>query len=226
VSGLGTGVATFLATPSSANLAAALTDETGSGAAVFATSPSLTTPTLGVATATSINKVAITAPATSATLTIANGKTLTVNATITFGGTDGTSMTFPAFSDTVAGIGTAQSWTKRQGFSVSTLTDGATITWDVTSAQKAKVTLGANRTMGAVSNAVDGDTYTLEVFQDATGSRTLTWTTSGAGSFDFGTAGAPTLTTTASKADILCFEAVTIGGTLKLRYLGAALGFA
>lgn len=41
VSGLGTGVATFLATPSSANLASALTDETGSGAAVFATAPSL-----------------------------------------------------------------------------------------------------------------------------------------------------------------------------------------
>jgi hypothetical protein len=41
VSGLGTGIATFLATPSSANLAAALTDETGSGAAVFATAPSV-----------------------------------------------------------------------------------------------------------------------------------------------------------------------------------------
>lgn len=44
VSGLGAGVATFLGTPSSANLRSALTDETGSGAAVFATSPSLTTP--------------------------------------------------------------------------------------------------------------------------------------------------------------------------------------
>ena len=47
VSGLGSGVATFLATPSSANLAAALTDETGSGANVFATSPTLVTPALG-----------------------------------------------------------------------------------------------------------------------------------------------------------------------------------
>ena len=47
VSGLGTGVATFLATPSSANLKTAVTDETGSGALVFATSPSLTTPILG-----------------------------------------------------------------------------------------------------------------------------------------------------------------------------------
>ena len=49
VSGLGTNVATFLGTPSSANLAAAVTDETGSGALVFATSPSLVTPTIGSA---------------------------------------------------------------------------------------------------------------------------------------------------------------------------------
>lgn len=46
VSGLGTGVASFLATPSSANLATALTDETGSTLAVFSTSPVLTTPTV------------------------------------------------------------------------------------------------------------------------------------------------------------------------------------
>jgi hypothetical protein len=52
--GLGTGVATFLATPSSANLAAAVTDETGSGLLVFATSPSLTTPNIGAATGTSL----------------------------------------------------------------------------------------------------------------------------------------------------------------------------
>ena len=47
VSGLGTGVATFLATPSAANLASAVTDETGTGSLVFATSPTLVTPVLG-----------------------------------------------------------------------------------------------------------------------------------------------------------------------------------
>ena len=62
ISGLGAGVATMLATPSSTNLAAAITDETGSGSAVFATSPTLTTPVLGVASATSINGTTI--PAT------------------------------------------------------------------------------------------------------------------------------------------------------------------
>ena len=47
ITSLGTGVATFLGTPSSANLSAAITDETGSGALVFATSPTLVTPALG-----------------------------------------------------------------------------------------------------------------------------------------------------------------------------------
>jgi hypothetical protein len=57
VSGLGTNVATFLATPSSANLAAALTDESGSGSLVFATSPSITTPTLNSAVVNNNNAV-------------------------------------------------------------------------------------------------------------------------------------------------------------------------
>jgi len=54
ISGLGTGVATFLATPSSANLASALTDEAGSGTVAFTNSPTLVTPVLGAATATTI----------------------------------------------------------------------------------------------------------------------------------------------------------------------------
>lgn len=55
VSGLGAGIATWLATPSSANLAGALTDETGSGAAVFGTSPTLATPVInGLPTGTGV----------------------------------------------------------------------------------------------------------------------------------------------------------------------------
>lgn len=59
ISNLGTGVGTFLITPTSAHLAAAVTDETGTGSLVFATSPSLITPSLGAATATSINGTTI-----------------------------------------------------------------------------------------------------------------------------------------------------------------------
>lgn len=47
ITSLGSGIATFLGTPSSSNLASAVTDETGSGSLVFATSPSLVTPDLG-----------------------------------------------------------------------------------------------------------------------------------------------------------------------------------
>jgi hypothetical protein len=54
ISGLGTGVATFLATPSSANLISAITDETGTGALVFANTPTLVTPNIGAATGTSL----------------------------------------------------------------------------------------------------------------------------------------------------------------------------
>lgn len=65
----------------------------GTGSVAMTNSPVFTTPTLGVASATSINKVAITAPATSATLTIADGKTLTdtsgVGASILLGAAGG-----------------------------------------------------------------------------------------------------------------------------------------
>ncbi len=74
--------------------ATSIASQTGTGTKfVVDTSPTLVTPNIGVATATSVNKVAITAPATSATLTIADGKTVTHNSTATFGGTDGKSLT-------------------------------------------------------------------------------------------------------------------------------------
>lgn len=89
----GTGVAAWLATPTSANLRTVVSDETGSGGGlVFATSPTLVTPVLGAATATSINNVAITAPASAATLTIGSGKTFSVPNTLTLSGTDGSTL--------------------------------------------------------------------------------------------------------------------------------------
>lgn len=57
------------------------------------TGATLVTPALGVASATSINKVAITAPASGSTLTIADGKTLTASASVTIAGTDATTLT-------------------------------------------------------------------------------------------------------------------------------------
>ena len=86
-----------LASTTSAELASIISDETGTGLLVFATSPALTTPDIGNATATSVNKVAITAPASNATLTLANGSTLATSGaySITLTATADTNVTLP-----------------------------------------------------------------------------------------------------------------------------------
>jgi len=87
----------------------AATANTGTGAVVRATSPTLVTPTLGAATATSINKVTLTQPATGATYTIADGKTVTQNNTLTYSGTDGSTVNLGAGGNVsyTVGSGTA-----------------------------------------------------------------------------------------------------------------------
>lgn len=67
---------------------------TGGGSAVLATGPTLVAPTLGAALATSINRITLTAPATGATLTIADSKALTVFNTLNFTGTDTSTVAF------------------------------------------------------------------------------------------------------------------------------------
>jgi hypothetical protein len=171
VSGLGANVATFLGTPSAANLAAAVTEETGSGNLVFATSPTLVTPVLGVASATTVNKVTLTAPATGSTLTIADGKTLTasnsitiagtdaktltVSNSLTLAGTDSTTMTFPAISSKIGYLNLPAVGTKSASYTLATAdvgkyvqvgTSGAIVIPDATFAEGDIVAIFNNTT--------------------------------------------------------------------------------
>jgi hypothetical protein len=133
ISSLGTGVATFLGTPSSANLAAAVTGETGTGALVFATSPTLVTPTLGVATGTSFQGIiGNVTPAAGSFTTLGASSTATLNtlsssgATLTGGTINGmtvgaTTPSSGAFTTVTAStaIGTASGGTGLTSFTSS-----------------------------------------------------------------------------------------------------------
>ena len=87
-------------------------------------------------------------------------------------------------------------------YSESTLTDQATVTWDVSTEDVAKVTLAGNRTLAAPTNATTGQFISLLIIQDGTGSRTLTWNAV----FEFASDTAPTLTTTAALGDVFVFR--------------------
>lgn len=96
--------------------------------------------------------------------------------------------------------------------SSQTLTDAATVSWDVSLGQVAYVTLGGNRIIGAPTNLKVG-TYILHVIQDGVGGRTLTWNSV----FKWPAGVAPTLTTTASRRDLFSF--VSDGTNLYGSYL-------
>ena len=84
----------------------------------------------------------------------------------------------------------------------ATLTDASTISWNAITQPVAKVTLGANRTLGAGSGAIAGQFVSLLVIQDGTGSRTLSFNAA----YEFKEDTAPTLTTTANLGDLFVFR--------------------
>lgn len=86
-------------------------------------------------------------------------------------------------------------------FNEQTLSDGATISWDLADGS-AKVTLGGNRTLAAPTNMIAGRTYGLRVTQDGSGSRLISsWNAV----YQFAGGTAPTLTTTAGATDVFLF---------------------
>lgn len=104
-----------------------------------------------------------------------------------------------AYDANTAKLNVVQSFTKQQSYGIQTLTDGANIAWDMDNGASAKVTLGGNRTLSAPTHLVDGGTYLLRVIQDGSGSRTLAYNSV----FHWPGDVTPTLTTTASKVDLI-----------------------
>ena len=87
-------------------------------------------------------------------------------------------------------------------YTESTLTDQATVTWDASTQDVCKLTLGGNRTMAAPTNNTTGQFISILVIQDGTGSRTITWNAV----YEFASDTAPTLTTTANLGDVFVFR--------------------
>ena len=91
----------------------------------------------------------------------------------------------------------------KTGYSATlSLTDAANIAWDTSLGQVATVTLSGNRTMNAPTNLKNGAFYAIEIRQDATGSRLMSW--NAVFKFSYGTA--PTLSTAANARDFITFR--------------------
>lgn len=128
ITGLGSGVATWLATPTSANLASAVSDETGTGALVFANSPTLVTPILGTPTSGTLTNCTGLPLSTgvSGTLPILNGGTGQTTASAAFNALS----PITSVGDLIIGNGTNSATRLPIGSSTYILTsNGTTASW-------------------------------------------------------------------------------------------------
>jgi len=120
----------------------------------------------------------------------------------------GTTIQVLQTADTLDGYaltGATNTFAGAQIGSVSTLTDGATITPNFALNNSFTVTLGGNRTLANPTNLVAGQSGVFIINQDGTGSRTLAYGTN----YDFGGGTAPTLTTTANAQDMIAYFVVS-----------------
>lgn len=199
ISALGTGMATWWATPSSANLASTITDETGTaGAAVFSVGPALTGNTTavnlalsGTATSTGYANFATTTVATvaSSTAAVNRNRTLYVDGSV--------------------------------AVKECTLADGATVTWDLSQCSYARVALGGNRTLD-ITNETQAIGQSVRLVACANGGSYSISTWDGAIIWSSHTA--PTQSATSNECDTFAGFVTAATGTTKI-FMGAATGF-
>ena len=166
-----------------------VTDNSGisiAGTAVSATAAQLNVMATVTASATEINVLdGIPAGLTATELGYSDGVTSAIQTQMNTKGTGD------------ASLDTAQNWTKGQSGEITALTDGATITIDMADSNNFSVTLAGNRTFANPSNDTAGQSGSIFITQDGTGSRTASWGTD----WEFAGGTAPTLTTTAAASD-------------------------
>ena len=115
--------------------------------------------------------------------------------------------TVQAFDADTAKTDVAQTFSAAQRGTITTLTDGATVTPDFAASNNYVLTLGGNRTIANPTNLTAGQSGSIFLVQDGTGSRTAAW-----GSYwDFAGGTAPTLTTTAAAVDRIDYVVRTTG---------------
>lgn len=149
------------------------------------------------------------------TAKIANGAVTSAKLDTAYVPTSGIGSTVQAYDANTAKTNVVQAFSAAQRGTYVTLTDAATIATDLSLGNNFQVTLGGNRTLGAPTNVVAGQSGIIRVVQDGTGSKTLAYNS--VWKFPGGTA--PTLTTTANAVDLLAYH-VESATRIAVRFIG------
>lgn len=136
-------------------------------------------------------------------VSIGNTGTWNINVSGNAGGTAANATNLGGVAATAyAQLAQNQSWTKAQRGAYTQLTDAATIALDLSLANMYCVQLGGNRAIGLPTNAVAGQSGVIDIYQDSTGSRTLSWPWC----FQWPNGTVPTLTTSARAKDKIAYS--------------------
>jgi hypothetical protein len=184
----------------------------GTGNVSLTTSPTFVTPILGVATATSINGATITSGTLNGGTNTGDETTARINTlygttnAITVGSVEVGNATDTTISRVSAGTIAFEGITISSTLYPTADTDGATVTFNLSANNKHTVTIAGNRTL-ALSNTTNVPVFSINIKQDATGSRTVTWFSG----ITWAGGTVPTLTTTANKTDSFGFQQISAG---------------